>query len=145
MSNLSPYLVYALPLVVIWAIYWLRRHRRHSANVATFEQSREAGLVEPASLHPSIDLSKCLGCGACVMACPEQPEHQVLGLINGKAQLIGPTDCIGHGACRTACPTDAITLVFGTETRGVTIRSCRRNSKRPSPGFSSPVSSAGWD
>ena len=121
MSNLSVYLVYVLPLLVIWAIYWLRRHRRHSANVAALSQSREAGLLEPASLHPSIDLSKCLGCGACVTACPEQPEHQVLGLIDGKAQLIGPTDCIGHGACRAACPTDAITLVFGTETRGVTI------------------------
>jgi len=121
MTKLSVYLVYALPLLVIWAIYWLRRQRRHSANMATLDQSREAGLVEPASLHPSIDLSRCLGCGACVTACPEQPEHQVLGLIDGKARLIGPTDCIGHGACRVACPTDAITLVFGTETRGVTI------------------------
>lgn len=54
-------------------------------------------------------------------ACPEQPEHQVLGLIAGKAQLVGPADCIGHGACKTACPTDAIKLVFGTETRGVSI------------------------
>ncbi len=33
----------------------------------------------------------------------------------------GPTDCIGHGACKTACPFDAITLVFGTERRGLDI------------------------
>jgi thioredoxin reductase len=45
----------------------------------------------------------------------------VLGLIGGKAQLIGPTDCIGHAACRAACPADAITLVFGTARRGVEI------------------------
>lgn len=121
MSNLSQYLVYALPLLVIWTIYWLRHRRRDSANVATLEEAREAGLVEPASLHPVIDANRCLGCGACVTACPEQPQHQVLGLIAGKAQLISPADCIGHGACRAACPTDAITLVFGTETRGVTI------------------------
>ena len=135
MTNPSLYLVYGLPLVVIWAIYWLRRRSRHSANVATLEQSREAGLVEPASLHPSIDLSRCLGCGACVTACPEQPEHQVLGLIDGKAQLIGPTDCIGHGACRAACPTDAITLVFGTETRGVTIPLLSTDFETSVPGI----------
>jgi thioredoxin reductase (NADPH) len=121
MSNLSPYLVYALPLLAIWAIYWLRHRRGDAANVATLAEAREAGLVEPMSLHPLIDANRCLGCGACVTACPEQPQHQVLGLIAGKAQLISPADCIGHGACKTACPTDAITLVFGTETRGVTI------------------------
>jgi thioredoxin reductase/NAD-dependent dihydropyrimidine dehydrogenase PreA subunit len=84
-------------------------------------EAREAGLTEPVSLHPVIDPNRCLGCGACVVACPEQPDHKVLGLIGGKAQLISPTDCIGHGACKIACPMDAITLVFGTESRGVTI------------------------
>ena len=29
--------------------------------------------------------------------------------------------CVGHGACAAACPTKAISLVFGTETRGVDI------------------------
>lgn len=28
---------------------------------------------------------------------------------------------MGHGACAAACPVGAITLVFGTETRGVNI------------------------
>jgi thioredoxin reductase (NADPH) len=121
MSDSWEYLVYLLPLLAIWAAYFMR-HRRHEArSVAALHESREAGLVEPASLHPVIDPAKCLGCGSCVKACPEQPEHHVLGLIGGKAQLVSPTDCIGHGACKIACPTDAITLVFGTETRGVTI------------------------
>ena len=40
-------------------------------------------------LHPVIDPANCLGCGACVKACPEQPHHDVLGLINGKAVLVG--------------------------------------------------------
>jgi thioredoxin reductase/ferredoxin len=78
-------------------------------------------MTEPASLHPLIDPSLCLGCGACVKACPETSHHDVLGLIDGKAVLIGPTECIGHGACKTACPFDAITLVFGTERRGLDI------------------------
>jgi len=121
MSESWEYLVYVLPLLAIWAVYFMR-HRRHEArSVAALHESREAGLVEPASLHPVIDPAKCLGCGSCVKACPEQPEHHVLGLIGGKAQLVSPTDCIGHGACKVACPTDAITLVFGSEKRGVTI------------------------
>lgn len=45
----------------------------------------------------------------------------MLGLIGKKAALINPTHCIGHGACRTACPMEAITLVFGSEKRGVDI------------------------
>ena len=67
-------------------------------------------------MHPLIDPARCLGCGACARACPE---GDVLGIINGKAVLVEPTSCIGHGACKTACPTHAITLVFGSETRGV--------------------------
>lgn len=88
-------------------------------SVEVHQQSVEAGLNEPASLHPLIDPLQCIGCGSCIKACPEQPTHHVLGLIDGKAQLVSPTDCIGHGACRVACPVGAIQLVFGTATRGV--------------------------
>ena len=35
--------------------------------------------------------------------------------------LTNPTLCIGHGACAASCPVSAITLVFGTERRGVDI------------------------
>jgi len=120
-SNPWIYIVYLLPLALIWLVYARRQLKNERRSAATLEEAREAGLTEPVSLHPIIDPTRCLGCGACVTACPEQPDHHVLGLINGKAQLISATDCIGHGACKIACPTDAITLVFGTETRGVTI------------------------
>jgi thioredoxin reductase (NADPH) len=113
--------LYVLPLLLIYGWYWGRRHVKEKRYRATLDDSLAAGLIEPASLHPVIDPSQCIGCGACVSACPQMPEHQVLGVIDGKAQLVGPTDCIGHGACKTACPTQAIELVFGTETRGVDI------------------------
>lgn len=120
MSALS-YAVYLLPLLLIWMIYARRRAAVHRHSAAALQQAQSAGLLEPASLHPAIDISSCIGCGSCVRACPEQPEHHVLGLVDGKAQLVSPADCIGHGACKTACPVDAISLVFGTATRGVEI------------------------
>ena len=114
-------LAYAAPLTVIWGWYLARARSRERRSIAVRDQSSAVGLAEPSSLHPVIDTTRCIGCGSCVKACPEQPEHHVLGLIHNKAHLISPSDCIGHGACRAACPVDAITLVFGSAQRGVDI------------------------
>jgi thioredoxin reductase/ferredoxin len=111
--------VYLSLIAAAIGVYAWRRRESHVRNVRAREEAVAAGLAEPPSLHPVVDPAICIGCGSCVKACPEQPEHQVLGLINGKAELIGPTDCIGHGACRVSCPVGAIQLVFGTATRGV--------------------------
>jgi thioredoxin reductase (NADPH) len=113
--------IYFTPLVLILIMYLRRQRATHRESVAVRDASIAAGLIEPASLHPVIDPRKCIGCSACIVACPEMPGHKVLGLIHKKAQLINPTECIGHGACLAACPEDAITLVFGTETRGIDI------------------------
>jgi heterodisulfide reductase subunit A-like polyferredoxin len=99
-------------------VWYVHRHRRHEAvHAATWQSSVEAGLTEPASLHPVIDPRRCLGSKACVTACPEH----AIGIIGGKGQLVNPASCIGHGACKTACPHDAIQLVFGTAKRGMDI------------------------
>jgi len=92
----------------------------HVDSTELFAKNIESGLIEPASIHPVINVNRCKGCGSCVSACPERAKG-VLGLIDGKAELIHPTNCIGHGACLRACPFDAITLVFGTERRGIDI------------------------
>jgi thioredoxin reductase/ferredoxin len=126
--------LYGLPLVMILGFYLWRQRRTDAHHRRVHEESIAAGMTEPASLHPVIDPSKCLGCGACVKACPEQPHHEVLGLINGKAVLVGPTDCIGHGACKVVCPFDAITLVFGTERRGLDIPVLKPNFESTVPG-----------
>src|ERR1700692_2170562 len=127
--------IYAGLMAVITAIYVWRQRRIHKRHNQTLQDTIAAGMTEPASLHPLIDENKCLGCGACVKACPETSHHDVLGLINGKAVLIGPTDCIGHGACKTACPFDAITLVFGTARRGLDIPLLKPNFESNVPGI----------
>ncbi|MEJ2552935.1 MAG: NAD(P)-binding domain-containing protein [Gammaproteobacteria bacterium] len=124
--------MYLVPMVMIWVLY-LRRHRsRQQAVIAIRDAAQRDGLTEPSSLHPVIDPRRCIGCGSCVSACPE---HTVLGLINHKAELINPTYCVGHGACKAACPEDAITLVFGTEKRGVDIPLVKPNFETNVPGM----------
>jgi thioredoxin reductase (NADPH) len=135
MDSLWSIAIYGLPLAVTLTVY-LRRQQRIAAHLRQVqEEAVSAGMTEPASLHPVIDASKCLGCGACVKACPEQPHHEVLGLIDGKAVLVGPTECIGHGACKAVCPFDAITLVFGTERRGLDIPVLKPNFESNVPGI----------
>ena len=110
--------VFIVPLVVLWFFYGMVQRSTNRKALKKMQDAKESGLTEPASLHPAIDPSICLGCGTCVTACPE---GEILGLINRKAVLVSPSSCIGHGACQEACPTGAITLVFGTETRGIEI------------------------
>lgn len=129
------YLIYFIPVLSFWMFYVIHKTRRSKRNLALQTEEFEAGLTEPASLHPIIDPAKCMGCGTCVTACPEGHNHPVLGLINGKGQLIAPTNCIGHGACKTACPFDAITLVFGTGKRGVDIPVLSPNYETNMPGI----------
>jgi thioredoxin reductase/NAD-dependent dihydropyrimidine dehydrogenase PreA subunit len=117
--KLDPLLLfYAAPLLAIWTGYAVRRRRLEAQSLATHRESIEAGLSEPASLHPVFDPARCIGCRACVNACPE---GTILGIINGKAALVEPANCIGHGACKAACPRGAISLVLGTAKRGVDI------------------------
>lgn len=112
------YLIYGLPALAL-LVWHVRRRRRLEGHSARAQQ--ETGAAEPASLHPVIDPARCIGCGSCLKACPEQQHHVVLGIVAGRAVLVNPGDCIGHGACKAACPVEAISLVFGSERRGVDI------------------------
>jgi len=133
-GNFLTYL-YLIPVlgIVIW--YWRRHSRLERVSFAALKEATEAGMLEPPTLHPEIDPRKCIGCKSCVVACPEQDAHAVLGMIGKKAWLVGPSDCIGHGACKTVCPVDAITLVFGTATRGVDIPVVKPNFETDVPGI----------
>ncbi len=131
--NMDPSLVvYAVPLLALLLFHMHGQHKEEARSKSARADAVAAGLTEPASLHPVIDLARCMGCGSCVAACPE---GKILGLIDRKAELIEPSQCIGHGACKTACPFDAISLVFGTEQRGVDIPNVGSDFQTNVPGI----------
>lgn len=88
--------------------------------------------AQPPSLHPRVDLGRCIGAGACTTVCPEK---NVLAVLDGKAQVVNPTACIGHGECLRACPVDAIELVLGTDRRGVDIPMVGSDFQTDVPGL----------
>jgi len=111
----------------------VRRSKAKSRQyIAAREENIKAGLTEPASLHPLINRDLCIACNACAKACPEK---DVLAIIHDKVELLNPTHCIGHGACAKACPVNAITLVFGSEKRGVDIPLVNANFETNVPGI----------
>lgn len=124
------WVLYSTPFCLfLWAHLQLRK-RREKLALKTLQESIEAGLTEPANLHPVIDPIRCMGAGACVHACPEK----ALGIVNGKAVLVNPSHCIGHGACATSCPDGAISLVFGTAKRGMEIPHVKPTFETNVPG-----------
>ena len=104
--------IYLVPMLIIWSLYLGWHNSRQRKATCLRDEAVEAGLTQPASLHPVIDTSQCVGCRSCVSACPEK---NVLGMIGVKAELVSPVNCIGHGACKTACPMGAILLYLARQ------------------------------
>lgn len=120
-------------LIFLTIFLYVRSLRRNSRKVeAKIQKAKEEGLHEPVSLHPEIDLNTCIQSGACIEACPEK---EIIGIRNGKAALINASRCIGHGACFHACPVEAITLVIGTEKRGVDLPHVKQDFETNVPGI----------
>ena len=112
-------------LILLTLYIYVRQLRRTSRTTeAKIQKAKEEGLHEPVSLHPEIDVNTCIQSGACIEACPEK---EILGIRNGKATLINASRCVGHGACFHACPVEAISLVIGTEKRGVDLPHVKQN------------------
>lgn len=118
-------------LVVVF-LYLLMQKKKSRIVEEKITKAKQDGLHEPVSLHPVIDLNKCLGSGACVAACPEK---DIIGIVDGKARIINASRCIGHGACFHACPTQAISLFIGTEKRGVDLPQVNQSFETNVPGL----------
>ena len=126
-----PYMMATAILGLTFAV--LNRRRKSNFRASNvLKDAIEKNQDQPYSLHPSINPNLCAGCGACVRACPE---GEILQLINHRAALVAPTKCVGHGECEAACPFDAITLVFGTKTRGKDIPRITSHYETNIPGL----------
>jgi len=134
-QQLEQILIYSIAalLCIVVVIIYLRKKSRESKIVEEkIKKAKEEGLYEPISLHPYVDVNSCIQTGACIAACPE---HDILGIVNGKATTINASRCIGHGACFHACPTQAISLRIGTEKRGVDLPHVSQSFETNVPGI----------
>jgi thioredoxin reductase/ferredoxin len=98
-------------LVAAIVVPYALRHRHRRAHDRERKQEAQAlGIDRPTAQYPLIDPLHCIGCGACVAACPE---GDVLGIVGGTATVINGLRCVGHGRCETACPVSAIQVGLG--------------------------------
>lgn len=86
---------------------------RMESKLAERAQAVRLGSAKAQLQHPIVDLTLCVGCGACVRACPEDG---VLDLVHGQAMVVNGARCTGVSACEAECPTGAITVAL-TETQ----------------------------
>ncbi|MEO6724755.1 MAG: NAD(P)-binding domain-containing protein [Blastocatellia bacterium] len=77
--------------------------REVKAKTALLPQSLGAVLDPdgPPYPHPAINTATCIGCHACVDACP----HDVLAIVNGKATPVAIEQCMEDTSCQVECPT----------------------------------------
>ena len=130
--NILFYSFTAIVFIAVIALYLRRKEKQSRITDEKIKKAIEEGLHEPVSLHPYVDVNRCMGTGACVKACPEK---DILGMKHGKAMVINASRCIGHGACFHACPTEAITLRIGTEKRGVDLPHVSKTFETNVPGI----------
>ena len=106
-------LLWTAAVLIVLAIVtpsFVRFRQRHHKDKDRKAEAAALGIDRPMAQFPYIDARRCIGCGACVRACPE---GDVLGVVGGTATVINGLRCVGHARCEEACPTNAITVGLG--------------------------------
>ena len=133
---MSESLITLLVTIILFFItvvpYFRYVRRKEETAKKKLEHMQIAGLVEASTIHPHIDALACIGCGACVRACPE---GDVLAVIGGKAEVIHGAKCVGHGLCAQACPVAGITLLMARPGRSADLPSLTENYETNIPGI----------
>src|SRR5215475_13108579 len=86
-------------------------------------------LLDPQGLpypHPIINVATCIGCHACVDACP----HDVLAIINGKAALVAVEQCMEDTSCEVECPTVPKSCIVVNSTKKIPKRKVPKRDGR---------------
>lgn len=89
-------------LVVVGRRWWIRPARKARADAVDVRPPERVRL-------PRIDASTCLGCSACVDACP----YDVLTLERYVAKVARPQDCCGLTTCEERCPNGSLVVHDG--------------------------------
>ncbi|HEU4929431.1 MAG TPA: NAD(P)-binding domain-containing protein [Candidatus Krumholzibacteria bacterium] len=81
---------------------------------AAAEETGGSGSVRP---HAVVRADLCVGCAACVPACPEPGAIRMVG----KLATVNTELCQGHGKCVEACPVGGIVLATGASVHRVEV------------------------
>ena len=103
------FITFALIILIIIP-YYIKFRKQQKQNEQRKREAVALGIDKPRAQFPFIDQANCIGCGSCVLACPE---GDVLGVVFGKATVINGMRCVGHGLCEPACPVGAIEVGLG--------------------------------
>ena len=110
---MESYFIWFLTFGIIFIIFipYAVKFRKNAHEIRRQrEEAVRLGADKAIAQYPQIDQLRCIGCGACVAACPE---GNVLGVVMGKAMVINGLKCVGHGRCAEACPVEGITVGLG--------------------------------
>jgi thioredoxin reductase (NADPH) len=72
----------------------------------------------PSYPHPVINIGTCIGCHACVDACP----HDVLAMVNGKAITVAVEQCMEDTGCEVECPTVPKSCIVVNTSKNIPLR-----------------------
>src|SRR5205085_10769298 len=76
--------------------------------------------------HPVIVAERCIGCHACVDACP----HDVLAIVNGISTPIALEQCMEDTSCQVECPTSPKSCIVVNATKKIAERKVPKRDQR---------------